>query len=320
MGQPAGPLAGLPLGVKDLEDTAGMVTSYGSIPFKDNRVEGDSIQVARLKAAGAIVVGKLIPGGWSDGGDKNMTLGSITSRRNSSEKLKAMAAAMRDEAFIKHVAQEIVERTQPQRAIPEAYGHYRSVVRDGIEFFLSQVDRHRLMELVVSQLKLDPETGTQERLLELAKRFPTLHKLGQIIARNPNIDPVVKKWLIHLENGCYGTPLDGIMERIGDQLEQTDNRDRVQVQPAILSEASVGAVIAFNWNQSSSQDRTEGVFKILKPGIRRHLDEELLILEKTAAFFEENRHKKRPERYSPLRQSPGYRCLHGQPPAAAEVS
>ena len=57
-GKPVGPLAGLPLGVKDLEDTAGMVTSYGSIPFKDNVVAGDSIQVARLKAAGAIVVGK----------------------------------------------------------------------------------------------------------------------------------------------------------------------------------------------------------------------------------------------------------------------
>jgi aspartyl-tRNA(Asn)/glutamyl-tRNA(Gln) amidotransferase subunit A len=57
-GKPVGPLAGVPLGVKDLEDTAGMVTSYGSLPFKDNLVEGDSIQVARLKAAGAIVVGK----------------------------------------------------------------------------------------------------------------------------------------------------------------------------------------------------------------------------------------------------------------------
>jgi ubiquinone biosynthesis protein len=207
------------------------------------------------------------------------------------EKLKTMAAAMGDEAFIKHVAREIVERTQPQRAIPEVYGHYRSVVRDGIEFFLSQVGRRRLMDLVVSQLKLDPETGTQERLLELAKRFPTLHKLGQIIARNPNIDPVVKKWLTHLENGGYGTPLDGIMERIDGQLEQADNRDRVRVQPAILSEASVGAVIAFHWNQRSSQDRTAGVFKILKPGIRRHLEEELLILEKTAAFFEKNRHR-----------------------------
>lgn len=57
-GKIIGPLAGLPLGVKDLEDTAGMVTSYGSIPFRDNWVQADSIQVARLKAAGAIVVGK----------------------------------------------------------------------------------------------------------------------------------------------------------------------------------------------------------------------------------------------------------------------
>jgi aspartyl-tRNA(Asn)/glutamyl-tRNA(Gln) amidotransferase subunit A len=57
-GKIIGPLAGLPLGVKDLEDTAGMVTSYGSVPFKDNMARGDSIQVARLKAAGAIVVGK----------------------------------------------------------------------------------------------------------------------------------------------------------------------------------------------------------------------------------------------------------------------
>jgi aspartyl-tRNA(Asn)/glutamyl-tRNA(Gln) amidotransferase subunit A len=57
-GKNPGPLAGLPLGVKDLEDTAGMVTSYGSVTFKDNMARGDSIQVARLKAAGAIVVGK----------------------------------------------------------------------------------------------------------------------------------------------------------------------------------------------------------------------------------------------------------------------
>ena len=53
-----GPLAGIPIGVKDMEDTCGMVTSFGSIPFKDNLVDCDSIQVARLKAAGAIIVGK----------------------------------------------------------------------------------------------------------------------------------------------------------------------------------------------------------------------------------------------------------------------
>jgi aspartyl-tRNA(Asn)/glutamyl-tRNA(Gln) amidotransferase subunit A len=53
-----GPLAGIPLGVKDLEDTVGLATTHGSKPFKDNIAKADSIQVSRLKAAGAIVIGK----------------------------------------------------------------------------------------------------------------------------------------------------------------------------------------------------------------------------------------------------------------------
>ena len=57
-GMSPGPLAGIPLGVKDLEDVKGMVTSFGSIPYKDNVAEQDSVQVARLRRAGAIVVGK----------------------------------------------------------------------------------------------------------------------------------------------------------------------------------------------------------------------------------------------------------------------
>src|SRR5260370_38856158 len=53
-----GILAGLPLGVKDLEGVAGMATTFGSVPFKDNIAKEDSIQVGRLRAAGAIVIGK----------------------------------------------------------------------------------------------------------------------------------------------------------------------------------------------------------------------------------------------------------------------
>ena len=35
-----------------------MATSFGSIPYKDNVVHQDSVQVARLRGAGAIIVGK----------------------------------------------------------------------------------------------------------------------------------------------------------------------------------------------------------------------------------------------------------------------
>jgi Asp-tRNA(Asn)/Glu-tRNA(Gln) amidotransferase A subunit family amidase len=54
----ARPLEGIPLGVKDLEDAAGLPTTHGSVAFKDQVAQRDSTQVARLKAAGAIVVGK----------------------------------------------------------------------------------------------------------------------------------------------------------------------------------------------------------------------------------------------------------------------
>jgi aspartyl-tRNA(Asn)/glutamyl-tRNA(Gln) amidotransferase subunit A len=52
------PLEGVPLGVKELEDVKGLVTCKGSLPFKDNVADHDSTQVARLRAAGAIVIGK----------------------------------------------------------------------------------------------------------------------------------------------------------------------------------------------------------------------------------------------------------------------
>lgn len=57
-GEDPGPLAGLPLGIKDLEDVAGMPTTYGSVPYKDNVPRSDGIQTARLRRAGAVIVGK----------------------------------------------------------------------------------------------------------------------------------------------------------------------------------------------------------------------------------------------------------------------
>src|SRR5207253_6968676 len=58
-GEDPGPLAGVPFGVKDLEDCAGMPTSQGSLLYKDRPPVGDdSVHVARLRAAGAVPVGK----------------------------------------------------------------------------------------------------------------------------------------------------------------------------------------------------------------------------------------------------------------------
>src|SRR3954453_2676285 len=55
---PRGVLHGLPLAVKDQEETAGLRTTYGSPLFADHVPAEDSLLVARLKRAGAIVIGK----------------------------------------------------------------------------------------------------------------------------------------------------------------------------------------------------------------------------------------------------------------------
>lgn len=77
-GDDPGLLAGIPIGVKDLEDATGFVTSMGSatrasVPPAD----GDSILVARLRAAGAVVVGKTNTPeyGWK-GDTSNPTFGA----------------------------------------------------------------------------------------------------------------------------------------------------------------------------------------------------------------------------------------------------
>ena len=56
-GQQLGPLAGIPLAVKDLEDVARMPTSHG-LALPPETASSDSVQVQRLRAAGAIVVSK----------------------------------------------------------------------------------------------------------------------------------------------------------------------------------------------------------------------------------------------------------------------
>ena len=57
-GESLPPLTGIPFGVKDLEDCKGLPTSYGTTVYKNNIALTDSPQVARLKAAGGILVGK----------------------------------------------------------------------------------------------------------------------------------------------------------------------------------------------------------------------------------------------------------------------
>lgn len=62
-----GPLHGIPVLVKDEIDTAGMPTTLGSVLFRNYRPPLDAFVVARLKKAGAIILGKTTLGEFASG-------------------------------------------------------------------------------------------------------------------------------------------------------------------------------------------------------------------------------------------------------------
>ena len=58
-GKYRGPLHGIPFGVKDLLDTAGIPTTYGAEPYRDRMPKENAAVVARLEEAGAVLIAKL---------------------------------------------------------------------------------------------------------------------------------------------------------------------------------------------------------------------------------------------------------------------
>jgi Asp-tRNA(Asn)/Glu-tRNA(Gln) amidotransferase A subunit family amidase len=58
-GRYRGPLHGIPYGLKDLLDTAGVATTYGAEPFRNRVPTTDAAVVQRLQAAGAVLLAKL---------------------------------------------------------------------------------------------------------------------------------------------------------------------------------------------------------------------------------------------------------------------
>jgi len=59
-GAPLGPLHGLPVGIKDIIDVAGLPGEHGSPVFSGRQPEQDAAAVAALKAAGAVILGKTV--------------------------------------------------------------------------------------------------------------------------------------------------------------------------------------------------------------------------------------------------------------------
>ena len=68
-GENPGPLAGVPVGIKDVTQVAGLRTTFGSPLYKDHVPDEDALVVQRLRAAGAIILGKTNTPEFAAGGN-----------------------------------------------------------------------------------------------------------------------------------------------------------------------------------------------------------------------------------------------------------
>ncbi len=220
--------------------------------------------------------------GWlPKGGTRTAKIGAIESALGS-----GMGRSLRDA-----MAAWIVDGIVPvSRLVPEAYVKWRPPVRDAMMFVVARLSAARLAPKLLEQFELPENTPAEKRLLRLIAKVPGLQKLGQVIARNQNLRPALRTALGRLENGIRDVRPAEIQSIITQDLGPRLKAFAVKVAPAILSEASVSAVVRFTWRDPASRRRERGVFKVLKPHIPEYFAEDMDYLQGLAEYFGDRHH------------------------------
>jgi ubiquinone biosynthesis protein len=221
------------------------------------------------------------------------------------EKISAIEAALGSplgQMLRGQLGRWIVEQVVPVEAlVPAEYLNWRPPVRDAMLFVVSRLSDRRLAPKILEQIELPSNTPPETRLLRLIAKVPGLQKLGQIIARNRFLSPSLRRALTELENGIHdvtaGEVCAIVKRELGERLAAFD----VRLEPALLTEASVSAVVSFTWrnprNSKSSakaagkSERQRGVFKVLKPYIPECFAEDMDMLQGLAEFFGSKAHE-----------------------------
>jgi len=214
---------------------------------------------------------------------------------NPQEKVRAIEAALRSplgQSMRETMARWIVDEIVPvDSLVPEAYLKWRPPVRDSMMFVVAHLSPARLAPKLLEQLDLPAKTSAEARLLRLIAKVPGLQKLGQVIARNQHLRPALRQALAKLENGIRDVAVEEIRAIIQRELGTRLKKFDIRIARTILSEASVSAVIRFQWKNPENGRRERGVFKVLKPHIPEYFAEDMDYLQGLAQYFGETHHR-----------------------------
>jgi ubiquinone biosynthesis protein len=169
--------------------------------------------------------------------------------------------------------------------VPNCYAEFRPLVADGLTFFLRHLSPSRLAEVFQAQADLPADVDLLPRLVLFLRACPALHKLAQVIARNRHLDAELRRHLQKLESLEPYTPIEKWQPILARELTPAAAEYRINVDECPLAEGSVAVVIPLTWSDPAdgvNKERRRGVAKLLKPGIKDRLDEDLGILGRLA--------------------------------------
>lgn len=193
-------------------------------------------------------------------------------------------------AFREEISRRILAFVPTEALVPELYKQWRPLVYDCMFFMASRLSAARLAPKVIEQLDLPVETAPEDRLLRLIAKVPGLQKLGQVLARNRNLPPALRRALTRLENGIRDVSAAEIQATISKELGEKLEECGVQVRSSIYVEASVSAVVRFTWLNPEIRRRERCVFKVLKPYVSDFFSEDMDLLARLAKHLG-SRHK-----------------------------
>ncbi len=167
--------------------------------------------------------------------------------------------------------------------VPAAYAPFRPLIVDALDFFLKRLPPERAARIQREQASLPLAASMAGRLVALMHACPTLHKLGQVVARDQRLEIDLRRALQTLESLSPRTPLSTILPIIEQDLGDTAALG-IQLGDLALAEGSVAVVVPFTGQEAGAE--YEGVLKVLRPGIHDHLQEELTVWTELADFLD----------------------------------
>jgi ubiquinone biosynthesis protein len=183
-----------------------------------------------------------------------------------------------------------LHQSQVLEMIPEKWGSvWRPIVHDAMLYFLDHLSDDRLLDKLVSLALLPPGTSRGDYLIEFVSKVPSLQKMGQILARNPDLSPDYRKALQGLESGIRTMSGEEMVQFITTDIGKPQiDKYQMQFADKLFGEASVGATILATGIPPGSTIRRQMICKIVKPYVLVYLPEDLAIIDGIAAYFTTN--------------------------------